>query len=62
MFSDAVATILVHEWPLQATYFDGEHLDGPVPRLFTANLEEAKTAFTSNLSNSYKVPSPCKFE
>jgi hypothetical protein len=55
LFSDAVATCLLEEWPLMTNLFECESLEGPVPRLFTANIEEAKKNFTTNLDLAYKV-------
>ena len=51
---DAVATCLLEEWSLTADLFDCDSLEGPVPRLFTANLEDAKKNFTTNLDLAYK--------
>jgi hypothetical protein len=49
-----VATVLLAEWPLTTNLFDSDSLEGPVPRLFTANLEEARKNFTTNLDLAFK--------
>jgi hypothetical protein len=49
-----VATLLCEEWDVTSPFFDGEALEGPVPRLFTADLEAAKAAFETNLELAYK--------
>lgn len=54
LFSDAVATCLLEEWPLTTNLFECESLEGPVPRLFTVSLDDAKKNFTSNLDLAYK--------
>ena len=51
---DAVASVLLQEWPLSANMFDGEVLEGPVPRLFTSSLDDAKSNFTTHLDLAYK--------
>jgi hypothetical protein len=53
-FRDAVATVLLQEWPLSTALFDGEVLEGPVPRLFTSSYDDAKSNFTTNLDLAYK--------
>ncbi len=52
--SDAVATCLLEEWPLTTEMFECDSLEGPVPRLFVSNLEEAKRNFTMNLDLVHK--------
>ena len=54
MFSDAVDSVCLQEWPLTATIFDGDGIEGPVPRLFTSALDEARAAFTSNIKLAHK--------
>jgi hypothetical protein len=49
-----VATCLLAEWPLSTDLFDCDSLEGPVPRLFVNNLEEAKLNFTTNLELAHK--------
>ena len=49
-----MATVLLAEWPLTTNLFDSDSLEGPVPRLFTANLEEARKNFTTNLDLAFK--------
>jgi hypothetical protein len=34
--------------------FDGDSIEGPVPRLFTSALDEARAAFTSNIELAHK--------
>ncbi len=52
--SDAVATCLLEEWPLTTEMFECDSLEGPIPRLFVSNLEEAKRNFTTNLDLAHK--------
>ncbi len=40
--------------PHHELVFDSDSLKGPVPRLFTANLEEARKNFTTNLDLAFK--------
>ena len=54
IFRDAVASVLLAEWPLEANLFDCDIIEGPVPRLFTSDLEQAKSLFTTNLDLAYK--------
>ena len=54
MYRDAVATVLLGEWPLTANLFDSDHLEGPVPILFTSNLEDARRNFTTHLDLAHK--------
>jgi len=49
-----VATVLLAEWPLEASLFDCDSLEGPVPRLFTSDVDEAKRLFTTNLDLAHK--------
>jgi hypothetical protein len=53
-YRDAVATVLLAEWPLTTNLFDSDSLEGLVPRLFTANLEEVRKNFTTNLDLAFK--------
>jgi hypothetical protein len=39
---DRVPTVLVKEWQLTCSMFDGDQLLGPVPTLFADNVEVAK--------------------
>ncbi len=41
---DTAATVWLQEWPVWATTFDGDVIEGPVPLLFTTNIEEATAA------------------
>ncbi len=38
-FRDRVPTVLVKEWPLVCTMFNGDSIMGPVPTLFAENIE-----------------------
>jgi hypothetical protein len=38
-YRDRVPTVLVKEWQLTCTMFDGDQLLGPVPTLFADNVE-----------------------
>ena len=38
-FSDNIATVLLKSWDMDSTLFDGELLAGPVPTLFSDNIE-----------------------
>jgi hypothetical protein len=38
-FRDRVPTVLVKEWPLVCTMFNGDSIMGPVPTLFAENVE-----------------------
>jgi hypothetical protein len=44
LFSDTVVTTLLAEWQLTCDYFDGDWLNGPVPRLSAPDLVTAKAA------------------
>ncbi len=52
--SDAVPTVLLAEWDLHTDYFDGATLSGPVPRLFAAQPDEARTALRSDPAKAFK--------
>ncbi len=47
-------TVLLAEWDLQADYFDGATLSGPVPRLFASQPDEARTALQSDPAKAFK--------
>ena len=46
-------TILIHEWPLAATLFDGDRAGGPVPSLFCANEEATSAAITADPAKAH---------
>jgi hypothetical protein len=46
--SDAVASVLLAEWPVTTDYFDGATVSGPVPRLFATNPDEALEALNGD--------------
>jgi hypothetical protein len=49
-----VVTTLLAEWPLTGDFFDGDHLNGPVPRLFTPDPDAARAAISSDPSKAFK--------
>jgi hypothetical protein len=49
-----VPAVLLAEWDLQTDYFDGATLNGPVPRLFAAQPDEARTALLSDPTKAFK--------
>jgi hypothetical protein len=49
-----VPTVLLAEWDLHTDYFDGATLSGPVPRLFAAQPNEARTALRSDPAKAFK--------
>jgi hypothetical protein len=49
-----VPAVLLAEWDLQTDYFDGATLNGPVPRLFAAQPDEARTALLSDPAKAFK--------
>ncbi len=54
LFSDTVVTTLLAEWQLTGDFFDGDWLNGPVPRLFAPNPDIARTAIDSDPSKAFK--------
>ena len=44
MCSDNIASVLVKTWDMDSTLFDGELLAGPVPTLFSENVEASNTS------------------
>ncbi len=42
MFSDNVPTVRLAEWPLTASMWDGELLNGPVPTLFSEDIKSTE--------------------
>ncbi len=53
-FSDTVVTTLLAEWQLTCDYFNGDWLNGPVPRLFAPDSATAKVAIDSDPSKAFK--------
>jgi hypothetical protein len=51
---DTAATVCLQEWPIQATLFDGDVIDGPVPVLFAMHLDEAAQALAANPDKAFK--------
>lgn len=47
-FSDNVPTVLLKSWPLDATLFDGDLIAGPVPTLFSVDIEGTASAILHN--------------
>jgi hypothetical protein len=47
-------TVLLAEWDLHTDYFNGATLSGPVPRLFAAQPDEARTTLWSNPAKAFK--------
>jgi hypothetical protein len=45
---DTAAAVRLQEWPVWATTVDGDVIEGPVPLLFTTNIEEATAALCIN--------------
>jgi hypothetical protein len=54
MFSDSVVTVLLAEWDLTCDYFDGDWLNGPVPRLFALDPPAAKAAIDADPGKAFK--------
>jgi hypothetical protein len=54
MFSDSVVTVLLAEWDLTCNYFDGDWLNGPVPRLFALDPSVAKAAIDADPGKAFK--------
>jgi hypothetical protein len=52
--SDTVSTVLLVEWQLTTDYFDGDVLNGPVPRLFAPDPAIAKAAITNDPAKAFK--------
>ncbi len=44
MFRDNVPTICLAQWPMEATLWDGDLIAGPVPTLFTEEVEAGTKA------------------
>jgi hypothetical protein len=49
-----VATVLLAEWDLTCDYFDGDWLNGPVPRLFALDPAAAKAALDLDPNKAFK--------
>jgi hypothetical protein len=49
-----VPAVLLAEWDLHTDYFDGATLSGPVPRLFAAQPDKARTALRSDPAKAFK--------
>jgi hypothetical protein len=49
-----VVTTLLAEWPLTGDFFDGDCLNGPVPRLFAPDPDAARAAISSDPSKAFK--------
>ncbi len=54
MFSDIVPTICLAKWPLEATMWDGDEIAGPVPTLFTEDVESATAAITKDVARAHQ--------
>jgi hypothetical protein len=52
--SDTVSTVLLVEWQLTTDYFDGDVLNGPVPRLFAPDPTIAKAAIANDPAKAFK--------
>ncbi len=52
--SDTVSTVLLVEWQLTTDYFDGDALNGPVPRLFAPDPAIAKAAISNDPAKAFK--------
>ncbi len=52
MFSDNVLTICLAKWPLEATMWDRDEIAGPVPTLFTEDVESATAAITKDVARA----------
>ncbi len=48
MCRDRVPTVLLHEWNLSCTLFDGDVVAGPVPTLFSERPEAARAALEAD--------------
>jgi len=51
---DNIPTVCLGSWPLKATLFDGEVIGGPVPLLFGADPEAAKTSLLADPAKTQK--------
>ncbi len=47
-------TICLAKWPLEATMWDGEEIAGPVPTLFTEDVESATAAITKDVARAHQ--------
>jgi hypothetical protein len=54
VFSNTVVTVLLAEWDLTCNYFDGDWLNGPVPRLFALDPAAAKAAIDADPHKAFK--------
>jgi hypothetical protein len=54
MFRDNVPTIGVATWPAEARLFAGEDTAGPVPTLFTEDIEAAREAIENNARRAHQ--------
>jgi hypothetical protein len=52
--SDTISTVLLVEWQLTTDYFDGDALNGPVPRLFAPDPAIAKAAISNDPAKAFK--------
>ena len=52
-FSDAVPTVCVQSWPLEAQMFDGLLLAGPMPTLFSEDTEAAEESISADLLKAH---------
>jgi hypothetical protein len=44
LFRDNIPTICLAQWPMEATLWDGDLIAGPVPTLFTEEVEAGTKA------------------
>ncbi len=49
-----MVTTLLAEWQLTCDLFDGDWLNGPVPRLFAPDPDAARAALDSDPSKAFK--------
>jgi hypothetical protein len=49
-----VPTICLAKWPLEATMWDGDEIAGPVPTLFTEDVESATAAITKDVARAHQ--------
>ncbi len=52
--SNAVAFVLLTEWPVSRDYFDGTTISGPIPRFFAASPDKALEALNSDPAKAFK--------
>jgi hypothetical protein len=52
--SDSISTVLLAEWHVSTDYFDGDALNGPVPRLFAPDPAMAKAAISCDTGKAFK--------